>query len=82
MKIISCGKGDIEIQLDEDFSNIIIHAFGEMILDYKGFCISINSIQQIAPTIKKLSNEEKKKIAEAIAENDSLDRPIEFYEGL
>ena len=67
MNIIKCGKGDITIEMDSDFNGVTISAFGDMILDYKGFCISVNSIKQIKPYEKKLSVDEKRAIVNAIS---------------
>ena len=78
MEIIKCGKGDITIKLDGELSCITISAFGERILDYSGFCISVNSIKQVEPIEKKLSIEEKKVIVQAISNWASPTMPIEF----
>ena len=82
MEILKCNSGRIIIKMGEDFSGISIHATGERILDWKGFCISTSSIKQIEPIEKVLSADEKKTIAIAISKCKTLTMPIEFYEVL
>ena len=72
MKIIRCDSSSIDIELGNNFQNITIQAFGERILNSSGFSISRNSIKQISPAVKKLSDEEKSAIAQAIAKEGIL----------
>ena len=80
MEILKCNSGRIIIKMDDNFSGITIHALGERIMDWKGFCISVSSIKQVEPLEKVLSSDEKKAIAAAISKCKTLTMPIEFYE--
>lgn len=64
MKIINNTSGKIEIDLGDEFLNAVVIAEGEILSD--SFVIYTNSLRQIKPTSKNLTDEEKEKIKNAI----------------
>ena len=80
MKILSCGKGDIKIQLDSKFAYITIRATGEMMKDFKGFAFTVSSIKQIEPEKRLLTFDEKKEIANALINWQSPTISLEIWE--
>ena len=77
-----CTKGTIEIEIGKEFSSITVRAVGELIQEGKGFCLSVNSLEQVEPFIRKLESNEQKQIAAAISEWNNAPIYIEFYEAL
>ena len=80
MEILSCGKGDIKIQMDNEFSNITIHATGTMVKNFKGFAFTVSSITQIEPEKSSLSFAEKMEIANALINWQSSPVSLEIWE--
>ena len=80
MKILNCEKGDIKIQLDSEFSNIVIRATGEMVKNFKGFAFTVSSIKQIEPDKRSLTVDEKKTIANALINWQSPTISLEIWE--